>query len=103
MAERGSSTPTLDEGWTASPVISIDEVLAPKRRKMGDKGKEKVGFSVWADAGVAMALANKLLTLEEEKEISRVPSYEMVSQQVHKLMQLIFSRMPFHKVFCSFC
>ena len=103
VAERGSSTLTLDEGWTASPAISIEEVLAPKRWKMGDKGKEKVGSSVWADAGVAMALANKLLTPEEEKEISRVPSHEMVSQYVHKLMQLIFSRVPSHEVFCSFC
>ena len=50
-----------------------------------------------------MALANKLLTPEEEKEISRVPSHEMVSQYVHKLMQLIFSRVPSHEVFCSFC
>ena len=46
VAERGSSTPTLDEGRTASLAISIEEVLAPKRRKTGDKGKEKVGSSV---------------------------------------------------------
>ena len=46
VAERGSSTPTLDEGRTASPAISIEEVPTPKKRKTGDKGKEKVGSSV---------------------------------------------------------
>ena len=54
-AERGSSTPTLDEARTASPAISIEEVPAPKRRKTGYKGKEKMGSSVWTDAKAAMA------------------------------------------------
>ena len=93
----------MDEGRTASSAISIEEVPAPKRRKTGDKGKEKIGSSVWVDVGVAMARASKLLTLEEMKEISRVPSHEMVSQHVHKLVQVIFSRVPSHEVFCSFC
>ena len=103
MAKRGLSTPALDEGWAASPAISIKVVPAPKRRKIGDKGKEKVGSSVQADAGVAMARANELLTPEEVKEISCVPSHEMVSQHVHKLVQVIFSCVPSHKVFGSFC
>ena len=48
-AEKGSSTPTLDEGRVASPGISIEEV-APlaKKRKTGSKGKEKVRTSFWA-------------------------------------------------------
>ena len=48
-AEKGSSTPTLDEGRAASPGISIEEV-APlaKKRKTGSKGKEKVRTSFWA-------------------------------------------------------
>ena len=89
--ERGSSTPTLDEGRVASPGVSIEEVVLPLRRqKMGDKGKEKIGFSVWVDVGVTMARANELLTLEEMKEISDVPSQEMVSHHVHKLVQVTF-------------
>ena len=91
MVERGSSTPTLDEGRAASPGVSIEEVVLPlRRRKMGNKGKEKIGFSVWVDVGVAMARANELLTLEEMKEISDVPSQEMVSHHVHKLVQVTF-------------
>ena len=103
MAERGLSTPTLDEGRTASLAISIEEVPTTKRRKTRDKGKEKIGSSVWVDVEVAMAQASKLLTPEEMKEISRVPFHEMVSQHVYKLVQVIFSRVPSHEVFCSFC
>ena len=89
--ERGSSTPTLDEGRVASLAISIEEVDPPsKKRKMGDKGKEKVGFNIWADAGAAMTRENELLTLEEMREISIVPPMILVSQHVHKLVQVIF-------------
>ena len=46
-AERGSSTPTLDEGRVASPALSIKEVVPPtKRWKAGDKGKEKIDSNV---------------------------------------------------------
>lgn len=86
--ERGSSTPTQDEARTASPAVSIEEVLGPKRRKTSHKGKEKVGFSIWDDAEAAVARANDFLTLEERKEISLVPSHEMVNQHVHKLVQV---------------
>ena len=89
--ERGSSTPTLDEGRATSPTLSIEEVvLLAKRRKTGDKGKEKLGSNVWDNVGAAMAKANELLTLEEMREISNMPSHEMVSQHVHKLVQVIF-------------
>ena len=91
--ERVSSTPApdLDEGQAASPGVSVEEVVRPsKKRKTGDKGKEKVGFSVWEDVGAAMDRANELLTPGEMKEISNVPSNEMVSHHVHKLVQVIF-------------
>ena len=100
--ERGSSThtptPTLDEGRSTSPALSMEELAPPlKKRKTGGKGKEKVDSSIWADAGVAMARANKLLTPEKMMEISSIPSHEMVSQHVHKLVQV------FTFCFCSFC
>ena len=56
---------------------------------MGSKGKEKVGSSVWSDAEAAMDRANELLTPGEMKEISSIPSHEMVSRHVHKLVQVI--------------
>ena len=91
--ERVSSTlaPNLDEGQAASPSVSVEEVVCPsKKRKIGDKGKEKVGFNIWEDAGVAMDCANELLTPGEMKEISSVPFHKMVSRHVHKLVQVIF-------------
>ena len=89
VLERGSSTPTLDldEGLAASPGISVEEVARPsKKQKVASKGKEKVGASVWSDAETAMDRANELLTLGEMREIMSVPSHEMVSRYIHKLM-----------------
>ena len=47
-AEKGSSPPTLDEGHTTSLGVSIEEDIprTTKKRKTGDKGKEKVGASI---------------------------------------------------------
>ena len=54
--QRGSYTPTLDEGCATSPGVSIKEVVLPlNRRKTGDKRNEKIGSSVWVDVGVDMA------------------------------------------------
>ena len=85
------STPALDEGRAASSGVSFEEITPrTKKRKTGDKGKEKVGASVWADARTTLARANKVVTLEELKEISSVPSHKMVSHYVHKLIQVTF-------------
>ena len=92
MVERGSSILALDleEGQAASPGVSVEEVVRPlKKQKVGSKGKEKIGSSVWSDAEVAMDHANELLTPGEMKEISSIPSHEMVSRHVHKLVQVI--------------
>ena len=89
MVERGSSTPALDleEGQAALPGVSVEEVARPlKKWKVGSKGKEKIGSSVWSDVEAAMDRANELLTPGEMKEISSIPSHEMVSRHVHKLV-----------------
>ena len=44
VTEKGSSTLALDEGRVASPALFVEEVTpSTKKRKTGDKGKEKVG------------------------------------------------------------
>ena len=105
VVERGSSTPALDldEGLAASLDISVEEVARPsKKQKVVNKGKEKVGASVWSDAETAMDHANELLTPGEIKEISNVPSHEMVSRHVHKLVQVILHIfVPFFVLNCS--
>ena len=78
MVERGSSTPILElvDGQEASPGVSVEEVARPfKRQKLGSKGKEKVGSSVWSDTEVAVDRANEFFTLGEMKEISSTPSH----------------------------
>lgn len=57
---------------------------------MGDKGKEKVGATVWDDVRTTLAWAYEVVTPKELKEISDVPFHEMVSRHVHKLVQVIF-------------
>ena len=47
--------------------------------------------NTWTDAETAMTRANELLTLKEIREISSVPSHEIVSQHVHELMQVVSS------------
>ena len=99
VVERGSSTPALDldEGLVVSPDISVEEVARPfKKQKVASKGKEKVGASVWSDAEMAMDRANELFTTGEMREITSIPSHEIVSCHVHKLMQVV------HHIFVFF-
>ena len=47
VAEKGSSTPIPEEGWVDSPTVSVEEITPrSKKRRTGDKGKEKVGASI---------------------------------------------------------
>ena len=91
MVERGSSTPILElDGQEALPGMSVEEVARPlKRLKVGGKGKEKVGSSVWSDVEAAVDRVNEFFTLGEMKEISSTPSHEMINLHVHKLVQVI--------------
>ena len=91
MTKKGSSTPALDEGHVTSLALSVEEITPRiKKRKMGDKGKDKVGANVWANAKTTLAQANEVVLLEELKEILSVPSHEMVNHHIHKLVQVIF-------------
>ncbi|KAL0006718.1 hypothetical protein SO802_008220 [Lithocarpus litseifolius] len=62
VAEKGLSNPVPEEGWATSPIVSIEEVTPhSKKCRTGDKGKEKVGASIWADAGMALVKAHEVL------------------------------------------
>ena len=87
VIEKASSILAPVKGQAVSPAISIKEIIPPsKKRQTGDKGKEKIGASVWTDAGTALALVNEVVTHEEIKDISSVPSHKMVNFHVHKLV-----------------
>ena len=68
VTEKGSSTPALDEGWVASPALSVKKITpCTKKHKTSDKGKKKMGASVWADAETALAWANEVVMPKELK------------------------------------
>ena len=93
--EKISSTPTPDETRSASPAVSLEEITPHlKKCRTEDKGKEKVRASIWDDVGTALTIAYSIVMAEELKEISRVPSHEMVNRHIHKLVQVILRR-PF--------
>ena len=105
IVKRGSSTPVLEleDGQAASLGISVEEVARPlKKQKVGGKRKEKVGSSVWSNAKAAMDRAHELLTLGKMKESSSIPSHEMVSRYVHKLVQVILLLFVHHLLFFFF-
>ena len=78
VTEKGLSTPVSEEGQAASPSASIKEItLRSKKCWIGDKEKEKDGANVSADSGTTLVQANEVVTPEEMKEISGVPSHEM--------------------------
>ena len=79
-----------DETQTTSPAISLKEITPhPKRHQNGDKVKEKVGTSIWDDTKVALMRAHNVVMTKKLKEISGVPSHEMVNYHIHKLIQVV--------------
>ena len=94
----------LEDGQEASPGVSVEEVARPlKKQKVGSKGNEKVGSSVWTDVEAAVDRAHELFTFGEMKEISSIPSHEMVSRHVHKLVQVILLIFVHSLFFFFFC
>ena len=53
-----------------------------------------MGASICADFETALAQVNEIVTSKELKEISGVPSHEMVNRHVHKLVQVTFHCFP---------
>ena len=87
--EKISSTPVLKETQDASLTVSLKE-LTPhlKRHRSRDKGKEKVSANVQDNAGMTLTRTHSVVTLDDLKEISGVPSHEMVNRHIHKLVQV---------------
>ncbi|XP_050292193.1 uncharacterized protein LOC126733087 [Quercus robur] len=77
---------------TTSPATSVEEIatLAFERTCLIDKGKEKVdsrSSSVWENKELAVERAYEVVTIEDLKVFSGVPSNEVVARHVHKLVQ----------------
>ena len=87
--ETTSSTLSLQEPRVASSTISIEELTpCPKKFRGDDKGKDKVGISVWEDLAIALGRAHNVVTTVDLKKLSQVPSHELVNHHIHKPVQV---------------
>lgn len=74
----------------ASSIVSLEELTScPKTHLKDDKGKDKVGACVWEDAATALGRAHNIITTDELKDLSQVPSHELVNCHIHKLVQVL--------------
>ena len=78
---------------TASPSTSIEELPTPasKQPRLSLKEKEKVDSrtsTIWSDERLAVDKAHGVITADDLKVFSGVPSNTVASRHVHKLVQV---------------
>ena len=78
---------------STSPSTSIEELptLASKRPHLSSKEKEKADprtSTIWSDERLAVDRAHGVITAEDLKVFTRVPSNTMASRHVHRLVQV---------------
>ena len=78
---------------TASPSTTIEELLTPasKRPRLSSKEKEKVDSrtsTIWSDKRLVVDRAHGVITAEDLKVFTRVPSNTVASRHVHRLVQV---------------
>jgi len=81
--------PSTETTRKASPATSIEEIFTPISKRPHLTKKEKADSrpsSVWDDARLAVERAHKVVTTEDLKIFSRVPSDEIVARHVHKIV-----------------
>ena len=76
-----------------SPTSSLEvtTVTPPLTRT---KGKSMVGMSVWDDPATTLGRAHNVITNDKLKGLSSIPSQELVSRHIHKLVQVCNSVLP---------
>ena len=78
---------------TASPSTSIEELPTPasKRPRLSSKEKEKVDSrmsTIWSDERLAVDRAHGVITADDLKVFSGVPSNTVANRHVHRLIQV---------------
>ena len=78
---------------TASLSTSVEELPTPvsKRPHLSEREKEKAdphSSTIWGDERLALDRAHRVVTAEDLKVFSRVPSNIVASHHVHKLVQV---------------
>ena len=67
------------------------------------KGKGKIGMSVWDDPATTLGRAHNVITNNELKSLSSIPSHELVNRHIHKLVQVCSSVLPASPLDLSVC
>ena len=80
-------------GTRSSPMPSL-EMMTFTPLTTCYKGKGKVGKSVWEDPTIALGRAHNIITYDELKGLSSIPSLELVSHHIHKLVQVFYVNHP---------
>ena len=89
VVETTASTPVASNPKATSPTTSVKEITpCPKKAHGGDKGKSKVDASIWDDAATAIGRAHNVVIPKELKGLNSIPSHELVSRHIHKLVQV---------------
>lgn len=60
------------------------------------KGKAKIGKGVWDGPAIALRQAHNVVTDDKLKGLSSIPSHELVSYHIHKLVQVFHSMFLHH-------
>nr|POE86858.1 hypothetical protein CFP56_24853 [Quercus suber] len=69
-----------------TPSLEVTAISPPMTRA---RGKSKIGLDVWDDPATASGQAHNVITTDELKSLSSVPSHELVSHHIHKLVQVL--------------
>ena len=88
VVETTASTPVASNPKATSPTTSIKEITPDSKKARGDKGKSKVDASIWDDAATAIGRAHNVVIPKELKGLNSIPSHELVSRYIHKLVQV---------------
>ena len=87
VMETTTSTLVTFDPKAASPTASVKEITpCPKKAHGGGKGKSKVDANIWDDATTVMGRAHNVVIPKELKDLNSVPSHELVSRHIHKLV-----------------
>ena len=55
------------------------------------KGKSKIGKSIWEDLATDLGRVHNIIMDEELKGLASIPSHELVSRHIHKLVQVFYT------------
>nr|POF01440.1 hypothetical protein CFP56_35717 [Quercus suber] len=69
-----------------TPSLEVTVVTPPLTHA---KGQSKVGMSVWDDPAIALGHTHNVITNDELKGLSSIPSHKLVSRHIHKLVQVL--------------